>query len=332
MENQLELIVRESGLEPAKADVILQKFSNFFNLAADWQRKAETLLVTKEDQVTEMKMAREGRLFLKQKRIEVENTRKELKEQSLREGKAIDGVANVLKALIIPIEEYLEKQEKFAEILESNRREALRQTRIQELTQYGWVNSGIDVGMFEEKNYQYLLTAVRKEYEEHIAEEKRIEQEHIEKERKEAEERERIKAENIRLQKEAEAREKAMAEERRIQAAKLAEEQAKAKREAEAREKAEKELQAKRDAELRAKKEAEEKAEIERKAKAEAAAAPDKEKLLSMIDSIQMPNFEYKTAWGQNTEKVIREKFDGFKEWAAKVINTKQNSLNRDIL
>jgi len=116
MENKLSLIVKESGLEKTKAQILLDNFSRYFQLAADWEKKAKTIVVTDESQVAEMKMARTGRLFLRQKRIAIENTRKELKEQALREGKAIDGIANVLKALIVPIEEYLGKQEKFVEI------------------------------------------------------------------------------------------------------------------------------------------------------------------------------------------------------------------------
>lgn len=114
-EKSLQVIVKESGLEPTKAQVLLENFSGYFELAADWEKKAKAIVVTDEAQVAEMKMAREGRLFLRSKRLEVENTRKALKEQSLREGKAIDGIANVLKAVIVPIEEYLDDQEKFVE-------------------------------------------------------------------------------------------------------------------------------------------------------------------------------------------------------------------------
>lgn len=113
--NKLELIVKESGLEKSKADVILQKFQDYFTMAGEWERKAKSIVVTDEKQTDDMRLARTGRLLLREKRIAIENTRKELKEQSLREGKAIDGIANVLKALIVPIEEHLEKQEKFVE-------------------------------------------------------------------------------------------------------------------------------------------------------------------------------------------------------------------------
>ena len=116
MENKLEVIVRESGLESTKAQFILNQFQDYFAIAADWEMKAKAIIVTDESQKAEMQMARAGRLFLKEKRVAIEKARKELKEQALREGKAIDGIANVLKALIIPIEEHLERQEKFVEI------------------------------------------------------------------------------------------------------------------------------------------------------------------------------------------------------------------------
>ena len=114
--DKLATIVKDSGLEQTKAQVLLDKFTGYFQIASDWEVKAKAVVVTDAGQKAEMEMARVGRLFLREKRIQIEKTRKELKEQSLREGKAIDGIANVLKALIVPIEEYLGKQEKFVEI------------------------------------------------------------------------------------------------------------------------------------------------------------------------------------------------------------------------
>ena len=125
-ENQLAVIVKECQLEPAKAKYILEKFQDYFEIAAEWEIKARSIVVTKETQKTEMEMARTGRLFLKEKRVAVEKARKELKEQALREGKAIDGISNILKALIVPIEDYLEQQERFIEIKEEAKREAMR--------------------------------------------------------------------------------------------------------------------------------------------------------------------------------------------------------------
>ena len=126
MENQLQVIVKESGLEATKAQYILEKFQNYFEIAGQWEIKAKALIVTDASQTAEMQMARTGRLFLREKRVAVEKVRKELKEQALREGKAIDGIANVLKALIVPIEEHLERQEKFVEIQQAAEAEKIR--------------------------------------------------------------------------------------------------------------------------------------------------------------------------------------------------------------
>jgi len=126
IENQLAVIVKEAGLDTTKAKYILAKFQDYFMLADEWTIKARAIKVTNASQTGDMAMAREGRLFLKEKRCAIETARKELKEQALREGKAIDGIANVLKALIVPIEDYLDKQERFVEIQEEEKREALR--------------------------------------------------------------------------------------------------------------------------------------------------------------------------------------------------------------
>ena len=176
-ENQLEVIVRESGLEQTKASYILEKFQEYFKVADEWAIKAKTIVVTHEVQTVDMKMARVGRLALREKRISIEKTRKELKEQSLREGKAIDGIANVLKALIVPIEEYLDQQEHFVEIKKKEEEEARRKE------------------------------VERRMEEERIAEEKA-------KAKAEADERERIIKENESLRKEAEKKELQLKRER----------------------------------------------------------------------------------------------------------------------
>jgi len=126
MNNELQVIIKESGLEKTKANILLNNFKDYFDIASEWEIKSKEIVIKDESQTAEMEMARIGRLFLREKRIAIEKSRKELKEQSLREGKAIDGISNVLKALIIPIEEYLDKQEHFVEIREKAKAEVLR--------------------------------------------------------------------------------------------------------------------------------------------------------------------------------------------------------------
>ncbi len=114
--SNLQKIVNKSGLDTPKANIILDQFHEYFAMADEWKEKAQNIVVTDASQEVEMKMARSARLFLREKRLAIEKTRKSLKEQALREGKAIDGIANVLKALIVPIEEHLSAQENFIEI------------------------------------------------------------------------------------------------------------------------------------------------------------------------------------------------------------------------
>jgi len=138
--NQLAVIVQASGLEKTKAQTLLDEFSGYFEMAAEWEAKAKNIKVTDASQRADIAMARVGRLLMKEKRIAVEQTRKTLKEQSLREGKAIDGIANVLKALIIPIETYLDEQEHFVEIqekykAEDDRIEAERKAELESIAQ-----------------------------------------------------------------------------------------------------------------------------------------------------------------------------------------------------
>ena len=226
MENQLVKIIQQNGLEQTKADYVLEKFNGFFAMASEWEQKAKAIVVTDASQLTEMKMARECRLFLKGKRVEVEKVRKELKEQSLREGKAIDGIANVLKALIEPIEEQLEKSEKFAEIQEQQRKESRKLKRIELLQPYGTDIDFYDLLNMPDNIFADLLTGQKTAFENKIAEEKRIEEERIAKEKAEAEERERLHLENERLKKKAIEREAAENVEREKQAAILAKQKA----------------------------------------------------------------------------------------------------------
>lgn len=122
MENRLPEVIKTSGLEPAESKNILEKFGDFETVAHEWETKAKAIVVTREDQITEMAMAREARKKFSEMRINVEKVRKEMKEQSLRKGQAIDAVARFLTSLIVPIEEHLRKQEDFVKIQEAEKK------------------------------------------------------------------------------------------------------------------------------------------------------------------------------------------------------------------
>jgi len=237
MDNQLQTIVQSSGLDKIKADFILQQFQDYFKIAGEWELKAKSIVVTDESQTTDMEMARVGRLFLKEKRVAIEKARKSLKEQALREGKAIDGIANVLKALIVPIEEYLDKQEHFAE---NKAKEEAERKRIEEeqkaeeerirqekilmlhnerkqiiLPYLSWWDGNLasaNLGEFSEEDFKNIVSGLKQKKDEYdkkqeeirIENEKlKIEKERAELERKKQEEENRKERENLEAEKKA---------------------------------------------------------------------------------------------------------------------------------
>lgn len=161
-ENKLIVAVRESGLDQTKSQILLDKFTDYFDIAAKWEKTANGLVITSIDQKTEMKMAREGRLFLKGKRTDIEKTRKQLKESSLRESQTIDAIAKILTNLIVPIEENLEEKEKFAELQEAKRKAELKAAREIESQLFAeFVPVGLDLGAMDDANYQMILNGAK---------------------------------------------------------------------------------------------------------------------------------------------------------------------------
>lgn len=129
--NTLQVIISESNLEEAKAQSLLEQFQGYMEIAQEWEARAKTIVVTDETQTDAMKLARTGRLLLREKRVAIERRRKELKESALREGQAIDKAAKFLKGLIEPIELYLDQQEHFVEIREKAKADAIEAARIE---------------------------------------------------------------------------------------------------------------------------------------------------------------------------------------------------------
>lgn len=219
--NALALLVADTGLDATKAAVITERFADYETKAAEWATKAAALTVTDESQKAEMKMAREGRLFMRQLRLTVESTRKELKDDYLQGGRAVDAVAKHLIGLIQPTEKYLEEQEGFAVRAAAERKEALRATRYAALAEYTADPNVYALAELSEEAYMELLNGLfaareaKQEAARKQAEADRLADEEAEIARAaDAAERIRVRAENERLQAEAAQREAAMKAER----------------------------------------------------------------------------------------------------------------------
>ncbi len=239
-EDRLALAV--TGLEPSSATTLRAAFETMFAQAEEWTTRAKGIVVTSVDQKREMKLARESRLALREIRVNAEHSRKRLKEDSLRQGKAIDGICSVLKALIEPIEAHLLEQETFAERAEAVRKDALRQARSETLRALG-ADPAVyaDLGATDEATWVQTLENAQSAHDARIEAAKQAEAVRVEAERIAAENRSKAKAEAARVEAERVERERAAAEEnaRLRQEALEREAEAKADREREAAARAE---------------------------------------------------------------------------------------------
>jgi len=274
MNDQLAIIVRDTQLEPAKADAVLERFSGAFEEARRLEDEARSIVVVDEGEVSKMQRAREIRLKLKNIRVGAENTRKQLKEQSLRECRAIDGVANVIKALIVPLEEHLEAQEKYAELAEQKRMAETVGKRRERLLSLGAnpdvYNIGPDVS---DAIFNALVKEIEKAAEMQKAAAEAAERERAEKEQAEKERIAKIEKENerLRIQQEKERRERAEREKEEAERLDI---------ERRARLEAERELEETRKADAEAKLKQEQEAH-------EAEIAPDKDKLVAYSERLR---------------------------------------------
>lgn len=274
-ESPLAVAALETGLEISIQEMLVSRFTPFLEQTAEWRERAESLVVTDINQTREMKMAREARLALREIRINADKLRKELKEDSLRYGRAVQGVYNVIETNISPIEKHLEAQEKFKEIYEMKQREAIRAQREAlrierealtfDVRDYMILN--INLGEITQDDFEKLhnVAKIQKQDADNAAE--KAEAERIERMKAEAEERERMRLENEQLKAEAVKRET----ERRAELDRIEFEQRKANIEAaRIRKEADEKVAVERaelerlQSELRAKVEAEQRAEAER--------------------------------------------------------------------
>lgn len=296
-QTQLAVVVLDNGLDVESAQPLLAAFHPFVAQTEEWRLKVNGLTVTDVSQVAEMKLARESRLALKEIRVNVENTRKKLKEDSLRRGKAIDGLANLLKFLIEPMEERLLEQEQFVERQEAARRNALGQERARQLMEAGGVTEFFDLANIPERAFLRILDdarlakAAREETARKAeADRQREAAERAEREKKAVEEQERLrqaaeehKVEAFKAQAEAQkaraAVHKAQDEARKVKAAADAEVR-KAREAVEAAERAERDERVRQETE-KAKAEA-----AKEKARRKAERAPDDVKLLEYAKSV----------------------------------------------
>jgi len=339
--------IKEAGLSGEMSQLIESKFIPFLQNARGMQEKAFALVITDENQTVEMAEARKARLLLKQMRVDADHLRKELKEDSLRYGKAVQGVYNIIEAIIVPMEKHLQKQEDFAEIQRENRRKQLHEerfNRILPLSEFTAIMS--DYSTLTGDEFERLITGAELAKKAKADREKAEAEAEAKRKKEEEEERERVRVENERLKAEAkqkdaemEAQRKlAQAEKERLEAEANKERQAREAERKKAQEEAEK-IQKQKEAEIaeqrRLQKESDDRrkaaeAELQRQkdeadrierekaeAEAKAKAAPDNEKINAFIAKIkQIERPEIATESAKKIMQGIEEMLVKIEIWA----------------
>lgn len=216
---QLVSVIQASELSADSVPSILLTFEPLLQKANKWASQVDTVKVTDASQTLEMRMAREMRLGLREIRVTTDKERKRLKEQSLRQGRAIDGAANIIKALIEPLEQRLQDQEDFIERQETARRGKLKTERETLLSPLA-VSLSTDISMYPlgdmpQDSFDILLQTMTTQVQAKKEAAEKAEKDRMEALRVEAEKREAIRIENERLKAEAAklAKERAAADE-----------------------------------------------------------------------------------------------------------------------
>ena len=145
METQNDLIrlIDQSGLTKEKTVQLGEQLSKFFNVAVDWNDKIDQIVITDPNQKSEMKVARETRLMLRQYRIDaqklIKSNRDELKQQMADQillDKLYLNAGKMISATFENLETKLEQKEKFAENWEREQRAILRSERLSQLSEF----------------------------------------------------------------------------------------------------------------------------------------------------------------------------------------------------
>ncbi len=252
---ELLKVIENSGVDKAVVEDVMKQFEDFKVIASHWGAKAKEIVVTDETQTEVMAEARKGRMLLKKVRIDLGHTKDRLKRRSIDEGKAIQAIYNSLMELVVPLEQHLDKQEKFIEIQQANRELALHNRRFPILLELDVDYTLYDLRKMPEEDFNRLVESTKENIRLKLEEVERLEKERIAKEKAEAKERQRILKQNEKLKAEAKERDAKLAEERK---------------KTEATEKEKRDAEAKIEDERQAKIEAEQKAERERIAREEA--------------------------------------------------------------
>ena len=308
--NDLVKLTKELSAPEAITKTLMAKMSSFFKDAEAQKAEIDAIVVTKPEQLMEMKQARDIRLSIKNKRIEARNIVKEERDK-LKNAMADFTLQDklwlksfqMLEAVCDNLEGECEEKEKFAERYEAEQKQLRYEARVKKLYQFGTDPNIYALSDMTDEAFEKLLENEKLAYDARIAALKKAEADEAAKDKAEDDRQEAIRKENIELRAQAakaavaaELKEKELAKEREAQQ-KILDAERKAREAVEAKAKAEKDAQAEKEVAEATRLDTLKKAQEDQDLKK--LLAPDKEKLLelaNMIEQIGMPAVKSKEA------------------------------------
>ena len=173
------------SVEPSKAEMIRATFEPMVEMLTDFEEKFNSIVAESGNGITPelSAKAKRCRLDIGKVRIETEKLRKEQKDEYLRAGKAIDGVANLLKWAVSDKENKLKEIEEHQKRIEEQRIAKLQLDRADLLSKYVEDAHERDLGSMDEDVWAAYISQKEKDYNDRIEAEKKAEAERIENER-----------------------------------------------------------------------------------------------------------------------------------------------------
>lgn len=155
---ELEKAASETGLSTEGVNSLKTGFAPHFNAFQHLQLEAANV------GPGQPQAARVVRLALKAVRVAADKTRAELKADSLRRGKAIDGINALLEYQLVPVEKAMQAIEDAEEIAAKELLRVLAETRRAELAPFVADTSFYDLGAMPDATYAQLLSSSKAGY------------------------------------------------------------------------------------------------------------------------------------------------------------------------
>jgi hypothetical protein len=177
-------VLCSSGAEVSIQNQVVKTLVDFITKAKEWNTTIESLQITSADEIGKMKMAKEGRLTLKNMRLNgkktVEAIRKSIKDRmssDIIEDKLWMKSWQIVEDIYDNLESKLEEKENFAKKLEEERIKKLKEDRETQLTPYSaFVPFGIDLANMGDDDFQKVLSGAKLQHEAKVDQDRKAEE------------------------------------------------------------------------------------------------------------------------------------------------------------